>query len=64
MAQLKKFNDGRARWLISDVVELSADGLSLLRDEENIYLLDWTTLHFDLLAEEKSLHKCGAVELE
>lgn len=33
-------------------------------DEENIYLRDWTTLHFDLLAEEKNLRKCGAVELE
>jgi len=33
-------------------------------DEENIYLLDWTTLHLDLLAEERGLHKCGAVELE
>lgn len=33
-------------------------------DEENIYLRDWTTLHLDLLAEEKNLHKCGAVELE
>lgn len=33
-------------------------------DEEEIYLRDWTTLHLDLLAEEKSLRKCGAVELE
>ncbi|MBE8950632.1 MAG: formate dehydrogenase accessory protein FdhE [Quinella sp. 3Q1] len=33
-------------------------------DEENIYLRDWATLHLDLLAEEKTLHKCGAVELE
>ena len=33
-------------------------------DETNIYLRDWTTLHLDLLAEEKNLHKCGAVELE
>ena len=33
-------------------------------DEENIYLRDWTTLHLDLLAEERGLHKCGAVELE
>lgn len=32
--------------------------------EENIYLRDWTTLHLDLLAEEKKLRKCGAVELE
>ncbi|MBR0261975.1 MAG: formate dehydrogenase accessory protein FdhE [Selenomonadaceae bacterium] len=33
-------------------------------DEENIYLRDWTTLHLDLLAEEKNFRKCGAVELE
>ena len=33
-------------------------------DEPNIYLRDWATLHLDLLAEEKNLHKCGAVELE
>ena len=33
-------------------------------DEENIYLRDWTTLHADLLAEEKNFRKCGAVELE
>ena len=33
-------------------------------DEENIYLRDWTTLHLDLLAEERELQKCGAVESE
>ena len=32
-------------------------------DEEEIYLRDWATLHLDLLAEEKTLHKVGAVEL-
>lgn len=102
MAQLKKFNDGRARWLLcggchtlwnwkrigcpycgNDNLErihiLELDKKMRLdvcdecnaylktycdEDEENIYLRDWTTLHLDLLAEEKSLHKCGAVELE
>ena len=102
MAQLKKFNDGRARWLScggchtlwnwkrigcpycgNDNLErihiLELDKKMRLdvcdecnaylktycdEDEENIYLRDWTTLHLDLLAEEKSLHKCGAVELE
>lgn len=33
-------------------------------DEEDIYLRDWTTLHADLLTEEKNFRKCGAVELE
>ena len=33
-------------------------------DEENIYMRDWTTLHLDLIAEEKNFRKCGAVELE
>ena len=32
--------------------------------DENIYLKDWTTLHFDLLAEEENLHKVGSVLLE
>ena len=102
MAQLKKFNDGRARWLLCGgcrtlwnfprtgcpycgnkdlekihILELNEkirldvcdECRAYLKtygeeDEENIYLRDWTTLHADLLAEEKNLHKCGAVELE
>ena len=102
MAQLKKFNDGRARYLLCGgcktlwnfprvgcpycgnkdlekihILELD-DKMRLdvcdvcncylktytQEDEENIYLNDWATLHLDLLAEEKNLHKCGAVELE
>ena len=31
---------------------------------EDIYLKDWATLHFDLLAEEENLHKVGSVLLE
>jgi FdhE protein len=27
---------------------------------ENIYLQDWATIHLDLLAEEKGLHKKGS----
>lgn len=102
MAQLKKFNDGRARYLLCggchtlwnwhrlgcpycgnenlerihileldskmrlDVCEECNCYLKTYsaEDEENIYLRDWTTLHLDLMAEEKSLHKVGAVELE
>lgn len=102
MAQLKKFNDGRARYLLcggchalwnwkrlgcpycgNDNLErihiLELDKKMRLdicdecnaylktyaqEDEEDIYLRDWATLHLDLLAEEKSLRKCGAVELE
>ncbi|MBQ6297702.1 MAG: formate dehydrogenase accessory protein FdhE [Selenomonadaceae bacterium] len=102
MAQLKKFNEGRARYLLCGgcqtlwhwrrvgcpycgnenlerihILELDkkirldvCDECQVYlktycdEDEENIYLLDWTTLHLDLLAEEKNLHKCGAVELE
>ena len=102
MAQLKKFNDGRARYLLCGgchtlwnwnrlgcpycgnenlerihILELDekirldvCDECNCYlktyskEDEENIYLCDWTTLHLDLLAEEKNLHKCGAVELE
>lgn len=104
MAQLKKLNEGRARYLICggcrtlwnylrlgcpycgnkdlerihilefddkrtirlDVCEVCNAYLKTYgeEDEENIYLRDWTTLHLDLLAEEKNLHKCGAVELE
>ena len=102
MAQLKKFNEGRARHLLCGgcqtlwhwrrvgcpycgnenlerihILELDkkirldvCDECQVYlktycdEDEENIYMLDWTTLHLDLLAEEKNLHKCGAVELE
>ena len=102
MAQLKKFNEGRARWLLCGgcrslwnwqrlgcpycgnenlerihILELDkkmrldvCDECNCYlktycdEDEENIYLRDWTTLHLDLLAEEKNLRKCGAVELE
>ncbi len=102
MAQLRKFNEGRARYLICggcraqwnwrrvgcpycgnedlerihilefdakirlDVCDVCNCYLKTYgsEDEEAIYLLDWTTLHADLLAEEKGLHKCGAVELE
>ena len=102
MAQLKKFNDGRARYLFCggcrtlwnwnrlgcpycgnedlerihileldkkirlDVCDVCHAYLKTYcdEDEENIYLRDRTTLHLDLLAEEKNLHKCGAVELE
>ena len=102
MAQLKKFSDGRTRYLLcggcralwnwkrlgcpycgNDNLErihiLELDKKMRLdicdecnaylktyaqEDEENIYLRDWATLHLDLLAEEKSLRKCGAVELE
>ena len=102
MAQLKKFNEGRARYLVCGgcrtlwnwkrlgcpycgnenlerihILELDkkirldvCDECNCYlktysdEDEENIYLRDWTTLHADLLAEEKNLHKCGAVELE
>ena len=102
MAQLKKFNEGRARYLLCggcgtlwnwhrvgcpycgnenlerihileldkkirlDVCEECNCYLKTYgtEDEENIYLRDWTTLHLDLLAEEKNLRKCGAVELE
>ena len=102
MAQLKKFNEGRARHLLCggcrtlwhwrrvgcpycgnenperihilelnekirlDVCEECGSYLKTYggEDEENIYLRDWTTLHADLLAEEKNLRKCGAVELE
>lgn len=32
--------------------------------DEKIYLKDWATLHFDLLAEEEGLHKFGSVLLE
>ena len=31
---------------------------------EDIYLKDWATLHFDLLAEEQGLHKIGSVLIE
>lgn len=102
MAHLKKFNEGRARWLVCGgcrtfwnwkrigcpycgnenlerihILELDSkmrlDICEKCRcylktyggeDEENIYLRDWTTLHLDLIAEEKNLRKCGAVELE
>lgn len=104
MAWLKKFNEGRARYLscggcrtlwhwrrvgcpycgnvdLEKIHILEFDGKQTIRldvcdecgaylktygedDEENIYLRDWTTLHLDLLAEEKNLRKCGAVELE
>ena len=102
MAQLKKFNDGRARYLLCGgchalwnwkrlgcpycgnenlerihILELDkkmrldiCDECNAYlktyaqEDEEDIYLRDWATLHLDLLAEEKSLRKCGAVELE
>ncbi|MBQ7493605.1 MAG: formate dehydrogenase accessory protein FdhE [Selenomonadaceae bacterium] len=102
MAQLKKFNDGWARYLLCGgchalwnwkrigcpycgnenlerihILELDkkmrldvCDECNCYlktycdEDEENIYLRDWTTLHLDLLAEEKNLRKCGAVELE
>ena len=32
--------------------------------QENIYLKDWATLHFDILAEDKELHKVGSVVIE
>lgn len=102
MAQLRKFNEGRARWLMCggcrtlwqwrrvgcpycgnedlerihileldakirlDVCEVCGCYLKTYgaQDEEEIYLRDWTTWHLDLLAEEKKLRKCGAVELE
>ena len=104
LAWLKKFNEGRARYLscggcrtlwhwrrvgcpycrnvdLEKIHILEFDGKQTIRldvcdecgaylktygedDEENIYLRDWTTLHLDLLAEEKNLRKCGAVELE
>ena len=32
--------------------------------DEDIYLTDWLTLHFDLLAEEENLHKVGSVLIE
>ena len=102
MAQLKKFNEGRARYLLCGgchtlwswrrvgcpycgnenlerIHVLESDAKIRLdvcdecncylktyasEDEEDIYLRDWTTLHLDLLAEEKNLRKCGAVELE
>ena len=31
---------------------------------EHIYLTDWLTLHFDLLAEDENLHKVGSVLIE
>lgn len=102
MAHLKKFNEGRARYLLCggcrtlwnwkrlgcpycgnknlerihilelndkirlDVCDECGTYLKTYggEDEEDIYLRDWTTLHADLLAEEQSLHKLGAVELE
>ncbi|MBR2519188.1 MAG: formate dehydrogenase accessory protein FdhE [Selenomonadaceae bacterium] len=104
MAQLKKFNEGRARYLscgacgtlwhwrrtscpycgcddLEKIHIFEFDGKLTIRldvcdecgaylktygeeDAENIYLRDWATLHLDLLAEEKNLRKCGAVELE
>ena len=32
--------------------------------DENIYLNDWATLHFDLLAEEEGLQKVGSILIE
>ena len=32
--------------------------------DEDIYLTDWATLHFDLLAEEQNLHKVGSVLID
>lgn len=102
MAQLKKFHEGRERYLLcggcrarwqwrrvgcpycgnddlerihilelNDKIRLDvcdACGAYLKtyggEDEDDIYLRDWTTLHADLLAEEKNFRKCGAVELE
>ena len=31
---------------------------------EKIYLNDWLTLHFDLLAEEEHFQKCGSILIE
>ena len=104
MAWLKRFNEGRARYLLcggcgtqwhwqrvgcpycgnmnlEKIYILEVDDKQKIRldvckecnqyiktygedGEEDIYLRDWTTLHLDLLAEERGLHKCGAVELE
>ena len=32
--------------------------------QENIYLEDWLTLHFDILAEEQGLHKIGSILID
>ena len=104
LAQLRKQNEGRARYLKCDgcgtmwrwnrlgctycdnedlkkmhILELESEPqmridvcdkcnsyIKTYNEEgnEDIYLTDWLTLHFDLLAEEENLHKVGSVLIE